>query len=150
MPINTESAFTASRSETAFGTLTNAEVISSFEADALPGDFHHREHVRLAFAYLSECRPLDALRRFSQALRAYASARGKPERYHETITYAYLFLIRERMARTPAVDWEGFAAQNLDLLHWKPGLLERYYRESTLRSDLARTVFLFPDKFVEL
>ena len=145
-----ESAFTASRAETALGTLTNAEVISSFEADTLPGAFHHREHVRLAFAYLSECEPLDALVRFSQALKAYAAARGKPERYHETITYAYLFLIRERIARAPAVDWEGFAAQNLDLLQWKPGILERYYRESTLRSDLARTVFLFPDKIIQL
>ncbi len=75
---------------------------------------------------------------------------GKAERYHETITYSYLFLIRERMERTSAGDWEEFAIQNPDLLQWKPGILDRYYRESTLRSDLARNVFLFPDKIVEL
>lgn len=150
MPSSSKSGFPASRAETTFGAITNAEVIFSFEADALPRAFHHPEHVRLAFAYLSEYGPLDALRRFSQALKTYAAARGKPERYHETITYAYLFLIRERMARTPAIDWDGFATQNLDLLQWKPGILERYYRESTLRSDLARAVFLFPDKIAEL
>ncbi len=135
---------------TSFGAMTNPEVISSFETDAVPGGFHHTEHVRLAFSYLSEYEPPDALRRFSQALKTYATARGKAERYHETITYAYLFLIRERMARTPVADWDEFAIQNPDLLQWKPGVLDRYYRESTLRSDLARTVFLFPDKIVEL
>lgn len=150
MTVSLKSSLAASLAETTFGVMTNAEAISSFEADALPGDFHHREHVRLAFAYLSECGPLIALDRFSRALKSYAAARGKPERYHETITYSYLFLIRERMARTPTVDWEGFATQNPDLLQWKPGILERYYRESTLRSDLARTVFLFPDKIAGL
>ncbi len=70
-----ESGSTASVAETSFGAMTNAEVISSFESDTLPGDFHHPEHVRLAFAYLSENKPLDALRRFSEALRRYADAR---------------------------------------------------------------------------
>jgi len=63
----------------------------------------------------------------------------------ETITHAYFFLIRERMARSGATNWEDFAEKNPDLLQWKPGILDRYYREATLRSDLARSVFLFPD-----
>jgi hypothetical protein len=28
----------------------------------------------------------------------------------------------------------------------KDGILNRYYRETTLKSELARTVFVFPDK----
>lgn len=161
MTTSLKASRTAAFPATTFGVMTTAEVISCFEADDLPGDFHHPEHVRLAFAYLSEYDPLEALRRFSEALKRYAAARGKADRYHETITYAYLFLIRERMARTPATapssrpgpppgNWEEFAAQNPDLLQWKPGILERYYLESTLRSDLARTAFLFPDKTIEL
>ena len=135
---------------TTFGSMTNSEVIASFDADNLSGDFHHAEHVRLAFAYLSEFPAVEALHRFSVALKQYAAARGKPDRYHETITYAYLFLIRERMARTPRRDWDVFIHANPDLLQWKPGILDRYYRQSTLRSDLAREVFLFPDKIDEL
>jgi hypothetical protein len=135
---------------TIFGTMTNSEVIASFEADNLSVELHHAEHVRLAFAYLSEYPVIEALRRFSVALNQYASARGKPQRYHETITYAYLFLINERMACTPGLDWDAFAEANSDLLQWKPSILDRYYRESTLSSDLARTVFLFPDKIAEL
>jgi hypothetical protein len=125
--------------------MTNQEFIRCFETDTLEGEFHHVDHVRLAFAYLSEYAPLEALERFSVALKRYAAARGKAQRYHETITHAYFVLIRERMARDGSKDWEEFSRQNPDLLLWKNGILSRYYRESTLQSDLARSIFLFPD-----
>jgi len=126
--------------------MKDAEFIRQFEADQIPAEsFHHADHVRLAFAYLSDNAPLEALEKFARALKNYAAARGKPQLYHETITHAYFFLIRERMARSGATDWEEFARENPDLLQWKPGVLHRYYREDTLRSDLARSVFLFPD-----
>jgi hypothetical protein len=125
--------------------LTNQELIERFESDTLPGEFHHAEHVRLAFAYLSECPVVEALDRFVSALKRFAMLRGKPERYHETITFAYFFLIQERMVRMPDLEWDEFARQNADLLEWKPGVLGRYYRGATLGSDLARRVFVFPD-----
>lgn len=128
-------------------TNTNEDLIRRFESDAVPEDsFHHADHLRLAFAYLSEYPVLQALDRFSAALKRYASARGKARLYHETITHAYFFLIRERMARFPADDWDAFAHRNPDLFTWKNGILGRYYHEATLQSDLARSVFLFPDK----
>lgn len=129
--------------------MKNDELIRQFEADSLPGGgFHHADHVRLAFAYLCEYPPLEALAKFSAALKRFAAARGKPGLYNETITHAYFFLIRERMARFPGCEWEEFADQNPDLLIWKGGVLGRYYRESTLQSELARAVFVFPDKVV--
>jgi hypothetical protein len=130
--------------------MTNAELIHGFESGTPPGDsFHHADHVRLAFAYLSAYPVLQALERFAHALQRYAAARGQSQLYHETITHACFFLIRERMARTAASDWEAFARQNADLLVWKNGILHRYYHEATLQSALARTVFLFPDKLVQ-
>jgi hypothetical protein len=134
--------------------MTNHEFIRGFESATLPPDsFHHADHVHLAFAYLSQYSPLEALDKFSAALKRYATARGKSQLYHETITHAYLFLIRERMARasdlnSPALGWDEFARRNSDLLVWKNGVLTRYYHEATLQSDLARTVFLFPDKWL--
>jgi hypothetical protein len=127
--------------------MTDHELIERFEADAVPEDsFHHADHVRLAFAYLSEYPVLEALEKFSAALRRFATARGKARLYHETITHAYFFLIRERMARNAAAGWDDFSRGNPDLLVWKGGILQRYYQESTLQSDLARQVFLFPDR----
>jgi len=126
--------------------VTNREIIEQFEGDQLTGEFHHEQHVRLAFAYLSECPVLEALDRFVTALQRFAAARGKGGLYHETITYAYFFLIRERMARTPGIEWEEFSKENVEFMEWKPGILVRYYCDATLQSDLARKVFLFPDR----
>jgi len=127
--------------------MSNEQLIRQFESDTLPEDsFHHADHVRLALAYLSQYPPLQALDRFCGALKRYAAARGKSQLYHETITHAYFFLIRERMARSPATDWDEFSRRNLDLLTWKDGILSRYYEEATLQSELARAVFVFPDK----
>jgi hypothetical protein len=128
--------------------MTDDELIHAFETDTLPeNSFHHADHVRLAFAYLSRYPVLEALERFATALKRFAAARGKSQLYSETVTHAYFFLIRERMARFAGSGWEEFARSNSDLLTWKGGILSRYYQEATLRSDLARTVFVFPDKF---
>jgi hypothetical protein len=127
--------------------MTDAELIDRFELGLiLEESFHHADHVRLAFAYLSQNPPLQALEKFTVALKRFAAARGKPQLYHETITHAYFFLIRERMVRTATDNWDNFARLNSDLLEWKGGVLTRYYRDATLQSDLARSVFLFPDK----
>lgn len=34
-----------------------------------------------------------------------------------------------------------------DLFDWKNSILLRYYRPETLHSDLARRIFLMPDRF---
>ena len=83
--------------------MTEQELIHDFESCSLPPEsFHHTDHVRLAFAYLSKHTPLEALERFTTALKRYAASVGKAQLYHETITHAYFFLIRERMVRHPA------------------------------------------------
>jgi len=131
--------------------MSDQELIRCFENDAMPEKpFHHADHVRLAFAYLCEYAVLQALEKFAGALKRFATARGKTQLYNETVTCAYFFLIRERMARCPGVGWEEFARENPDLLTWKDGILSRYYCEATLKSDLAREVFVMPDKCLDL
>ena len=123
-------------------------LLESFEAGTLdPGGFHHRDHVRLAWLVLRRDPLPRALDRFPEALRRFAQAAGKPQLYHETVTYAYLLVIHEQMQQRPAGDtWEAFATAHPDLLSGKPSVLERYYRKETLASDLARRVFLMPDR----
>ena len=123
-------------------------LLDGFEAATLPeGSFRHRDHVRVAWLYLRELAPAAALDRFASGLRRYAAAKGKSGLYHETITWAYLLLIRERMERAGAGEsFEEFAARNPDLLAWKPSILDSYYRKETLASDLARRVFVLPDR----
>ena len=128
--------------------MTGEQLIKQFESGATPADtFHHSDHVRLAFEYLSRYSALEALERFSDALKRFAAAQGKAQLYHETITWAYLLLIRERIARAGCTQtWEEFAARNPDLLIWKGGVLTMLYRQETLDSDLARHTFVLPDQ----
>ena len=126
--------------------LTDDEFIRRFELCTID-PFHHVDHVRAAFLYLSRFPALEALQRFSDSLVRFATAHGKPELYNETITWAFVLLIRERMARANNPQtWTQFAAANADLLSWEHNILKKYYRDETLRSPLAKTTFLFPDK----
>ena len=135
------------RQETESSTdMTDDEFILRFE-DCHLESFHHRDHVRMAFLYLARYPVLEAIQRFSSALVRFAAAKGKPGLYHETITWAFLFLIRERLARGGERQaWSEFAASNADLMSWEENILKKYYRDETLQSDLARSTFVFPDR----
>jgi hypothetical protein len=63
------------------------------------------------------------------------------------MTWAYLLLIRERLARAGRPQtWAEFSAGNADLLDWSNNILRKYYRDETLTSGLAKTTFVFPDR----
>ncbi|MCI0489626.1 MAG: hypothetical protein L0229_23810 [Blastocatellia bacterium] len=127
--------------------MRDEEFLERFEDCTFPKEnFHHQDHVRLAWLYLRSHSLPTALVRFSESLKRFASAHGKEGLYHETITWAYVFLIHERMMRGESGTWEEFARNNPDLLDWKASVLGAYYREETLRSELAKRIFVFPDK----
>jgi hypothetical protein len=128
--------------------LNDAEWIEAFERCAFPaGSFHHADHVKMAFFYLQKFTPLEALGRFSSSLAGFAAANGKPGLYNETITWAFLLIIRERIARADSSQtWAEFSSANADLLCWDDNILKKYYRAETLTSELAKKIFLFPDK----
>jgi hypothetical protein len=126
--------------------MTDEEFVRDFESCTLANSaFHHRDHVRLAWIYLRRHPALAALARFTESLQRFATFNGHPGLYHETITWAYLFLIHERMADAPETEtFEVFAARNPDLLSWSPSILDCYYDPETLRSERARRVFVLP------
>ena len=120
-------------------------LLQRFVDTTLPSDeFHHEQHVHVAWMFIRRYGMPAALGEFTTAIKRFAAAKGANGLYHETITWAFLLLIAERQARTPAQTWEAFAAANPDLLCWKPSVLERYYSSEVLKSDLARQVFVMP------
>jgi hypothetical protein len=131
--------------------MTDEELMRCFEAGTVPaGGFHHAQHVRAAWNYVTRCALPEALERFCSALKRFAEAQGKPDLYHATITVAYLLLINERVDRSSPEAWQDFAARNADLLTWKPSILDRYYTADTLSSDRARRRFVMPDRISAL
>lgn len=124
--------------------MDDREFVCAFEDCTLPPAlFPHRAHVRLAWIYLREEPLLAALSRFVTSLKRYATSLGASTKYHETITFAFLFLIHERMQSAPFATFDGFADANPDLFE---AILERYYTTETLHSELARATFVLPDR----
>jgi hypothetical protein len=130
--------------------MTDEQFMTRFEDCSLAAEaFDHRAHVRMAYLYLRRYPILEAVERFSSALAHFAAAKGKPGRYHETVTWAFLFLIRERLTRAGGnQSWEEFAESNPDLMSWEKSILKNYYRDDTLNSDLAKRIFLLPDRII--
>lgn len=126
--------------------MTDGELIEQFENCTLPeAEFHHEMHVRMARAYLCRYAVLEAIGRFSEALKAYAASLGHAGLYHETITWGHIFLIHERMIRSGKdQSWEEFAEANPDILDWRGGIFRQYYSDEVIASDIAKRVFVLP------
>ena len=122
--------------------MTDSEFLAALESGRLPeAEFNHAGHVRAAWLYLRQGGFPDAPAKMSSALRNYAAAHGKPDRYHETITVAYLALINVRLqTRGDGGGWQGFLRDNHELLDRR--LLAHYYRPQTLAAPAARRVFI--------
>ncbi len=128
-------------------TIDDATLVETFEACTLaPEDLDHRNHVRLAWLYLHRYPAPEVLVRLTRGLKAYTRVFGAEDKYHETVTWAWVLLIHERMRRLDQdAGWEEFARANPDLFA-RPSILKAYYREETLGSPLARQVFVLPDR----
>jgi hypothetical protein len=121
--------------------------LQALEACVLPeADFGHAAHVRAAYLYLRAGEFASALARLQRTIRAYASSLGRPDRYHETITVAYLALIQQHMAqRGDGGGWDGFERANPEL--FDRDLLLHFYSRNQLQSALARRLFLLPHRY---
>jgi hypothetical protein len=124
--------------------VNNREFLHALEACTLPqSDFGHAAHVRAAYLYLQSGEFAASLERIRRTIRNYAASLGKPDRYHETITVAYLALIQQHICeRGNGGGWAAFARDNPEL--FEPGLLLHFYPKAQLESELARRVFLLP------
>lgn len=106
--------------------MTDRELLEGFENCTLPNEaFHHEEHVRVAFLYLSRYAVHEAFERFSRSLVKFAAAHEKSNLYKETLTLAYLLIIRKRVAEVGRTQsWEEFRSSNMDLLDRERDILK--------------------------
>ena len=124
---------------------TDQEFVRMFEACELADDnFHHRDHIRLAWIYLERYGELEARGQIARAIRKFASHYGKSDKYHETITVAWLRLIASATARVPVdASFEDLTAAAPELLDKRT--IEKFYSTAVLASEVARTYWLEPD-----
>lgn len=127
--------------------MTDRELMRRFEAAGLgPDEFHHAEHVRLVWLYLRRYGRLETLARVSEGLRRLAAAHGKPERYHETLTWGWVLVIAERLRESPELGWDAFRRAHPDLVDRSSPALAAYYSPELLATPEARREFVLPDR----
>ena len=122
------------------------ELLERFTSLSYPKqDFHHAQHLELAWTLLVQRPLLGAVQEFRRLLQAFAERHGAQGLYNETITCFYLLLIRERMdSLGPDHDWPMFRAANPDLFSSPKAFLERWYPEGKAFRAEAKQSFQLP------
>ena len=130
---------------TSSASLSDLEFLRTFEAGQVsPSEFNHRAHLRLAYVYLTQGDVNDAERRMREALLAFLEAHAIPrEKFHETITRAWVMAVAHFMSRKRRADFAEFVADSAPLLDSK--VMLTHYSSGALFSDRARVEFVEPD-----
>jgi hypothetical protein len=125
--------------------LSDEALVEEFESCRLPAaQFHHADHIRLAWIFLGQMDEAEATRRIEQAIRRYAEHNGIGQKYHQTITLAWMMLVAAARRATPhAASFDEFAELHAELLAVKN--LNNYYTPERLANPEARMGWLEPD-----
>jgi hypothetical protein len=123
--------------------------LQQFETAAWPlQDWHHRQHIKIAYLYL--CRhPLDtAIAKMSSGIKKFNAANNVPEGldrgYHETMTQAWIHLVHCTLQEFgPAENADAFVDKHTQLLS-KRALLFFYSRDNIMSWE-AKRQFIEPD-----
>jgi len=126
--------------------MTDSEFLEAFEACLIPAsEFHHRDHLRLALVYLRRYGAGAAASRIAESIRRYAAHLGKADKYHETVTQAWLQMVHAAASSTQVATLDQLIAKHPELLD--KNALDRYYSADLLNSAAARLSFVPPDRF---
>jgi hypothetical protein len=130
------------------GAGTQADSAPSFEellADVMVATerFGHREHVHLTWLAVRRCGVPAAVGLVSDGIQRTARYAGAPQKFHATISRAWVELVGHHAAESGDGDFTAFAAHHPALLDKR--LLTRFYRPSTLAGPQAKKGWVEPD-----
>jgi hypothetical protein len=108
------------------------------------GQFRHRQHINLAYYAVRRYGMPHAIDTICTWIRQIAAYERAPQKYHYTVSRAWVEAVAYHVAEDPGCDdFEDFAARNPALLDKR--LLSRHYLSSTLASVAARGGWVEPD-----
>ncbi len=108
------------------------------------GQFRHRQHINLAFYAVRRYGMPDAVGAICGWIRQIAAYERAPQKYHHTVSRAWVELVAHHVAADPdCTEFDVFANRNPALLDKR--LLARHYRSSTLAARPARRGWVEPD-----
>ncbi len=121
------------------------EFVRAFHSGALPNAaFRHRDHVRLAWLLTRRLGPQAGSDAVASSIRRFATLHGRPEKYHETMTRFWAWIVGHHVAMQPEIgEFEAFVAAFPQLLD--KTLPYQHWRAETLDGAEARARWVEPD-----
>lgn len=123
--------------------MTDQEFLKAFEDCSLT-EFHHRDHIRMAWLYLREFGYEKGSSKVAEGIRRFAATKNQNRLYHETITQFWIRLVQHVIENhTPAKDFAEFINSFPRLSDSKS--IFRHYSRDLLMSESARLQCQEPD-----
>jgi hypothetical protein len=125
--------------------LSDDDFVQAFLSGALtPAEFHHRDHLWLAWCLVRQRGMESATHTITAGIRTFATRHGQAGKYHETMTRFWVRLVGHMVEVHP--DITAFAT----FLATFPQLLDkdlpyRHWRRETMAGATARTEWVEPD-----
>lgn len=121
------------------------ELAGALQAVLGPGErFGHRQHIHLTFLAVHRYGMPAAIGKVSGWIRQIAAHHGAPQKYHDTVTRAWVELVAHHVETDPqCTEFTAFAQRHSRLLDKQ--LLTVHYRPSTLTTKGAREDWIEPD-----
>lgn len=124
--------------------MNDQQLLDQFERGTLSAQsMSHVNHLRLAWLFLKALPLPEALIQFRNGLKQFTALQGVPEKYNETITFALMMIIGQRM-EPETNHFTSFLSQNRDLEQNWMAVLESYYPKAVLFAEPARSRFVMP------
>jgi hypothetical protein len=105
--------------------------------------FGHRQHVHLTWLAITRCGTPSAITLVSEGIQRTARYAGAPQKYHATVSRAWVELVGYHVDEHGGIDFDAFTLLNPALLDKR--LLTRFYRPATLSAGSARSGWVEPD-----
>jgi hypothetical protein len=124
--------------------MPDAEFLAVFERGGFPGNgFPHRAHLRMAWLYVTNLGPEQAIDKAAAGIRNLAQQNGVPTLYHDTITRAWVYAVAAAIGHSSSTTFAGFMDEHPRLLD--KHLLLEHYTGAVLTSPEARAAWVAPD-----
>jgi hypothetical protein len=124
--------------------MPDAEFLAVFERGGFPGNgFPHRAHLRMAWLYVTDLGPEQAIEKAAVGIRNLARQNGVPTLYHDTITRAWVYAVAAAIGHSSSTRFNDFIEEHPRLLD--KHLLLEHYTKGVLTSSEARAAWVEPD-----
>jgi hypothetical protein len=115
-----------------------------FSGELANSDFHHRDHLRLAWLMVRRYGLVEAEARVVEGIQHFAAVHHHAARYHDTMTRFWVRLVAHAVANRPEIeDFDAFLAAHGMLLD--PALPFKHWRREAMFTPESREQWREPD-----